>query len=116
METVLAAATILGGIAAIWFFWDRIVALWKRWTAPPLPPPAPSDKWVDFRYPVDSGLQQRLEAEGYDVAWCFDSRLARKTELEGYEVVVDRDAEGKEWIIRLHDNPSDQTLVKRKRP
>jgi hypothetical protein len=31
-------------------------------------------KVVDFRYPTDSGLQQRLEAERYDVAWCFDSK------------------------------------------
>jgi hypothetical protein len=31
MQTVLTAATILGGIAAIWFFWDKIVLWFGRW-------------------------------------------------------------------------------------
>jgi hypothetical protein len=115
METILAAATILGGIGAVWFFWDKIVAWWKAFTARTPPPAAPSQKWVDFRYPTDSGLQQRLENEGFNVAWCFDSRLARKTELEGWEVVVEVDRDGNRSNLKFRDNPSNQTLIKRRR-
>ena len=28
MEVVLTAATLLGGIAAVWYFWDKIVGWW----------------------------------------------------------------------------------------
>lgn len=32
METVLAIATLLGGVAAVWFFWDkrRVIAAWFK--------------------------------------------------------------------------------------
>jgi hypothetical protein len=30
MEIILAIATILGGITAIWFFWDKICQWWSR--------------------------------------------------------------------------------------
>src|SRR5262249_18342842 len=29
MEIILGAATIAGGIAALWFFWDKVVALFQ---------------------------------------------------------------------------------------
>ena len=32
METILAIATLLGGFAAVWFFWDkrRVIAAWCK--------------------------------------------------------------------------------------
>ena len=30
MEIILTIATILGGIAAVWFFWDKIIPLFRR--------------------------------------------------------------------------------------
>jgi hypothetical protein len=30
MAIILSVATILGGIAAIWFFWDKITTWWKK--------------------------------------------------------------------------------------
>ena len=30
MEIILAVATILGGLTALWFFWDKISPLWSR--------------------------------------------------------------------------------------
>lgn len=30
MAIILGIATILGGIAAIWFFWDKIAAWWQE--------------------------------------------------------------------------------------
>jgi hypothetical protein len=73
VETVLAAATILGGIAAIWFFGTRRRVL-QEMDVSSSARASTIGKVVDFRYPTDSGLQQRLEAERYDVAWCFDSK------------------------------------------
>jgi hypothetical protein len=72
------------------------------------------NKWVDPRYPHDSGLQARLEAEGYTVKWCSDTNLVRKIDLEGWEIVVERDAQGVRSKFRIKDRPADQTLIKTK--
>lgn len=82
-------------------------------------PPAPVpivDKWVDFKYPSDSGIQANLESLGYRVAWCFDSRLARKVELEGWEIVVEKDSRGMPTSFHLRDNPGNQVLIKTRLP
>jgi hypothetical protein len=70
------------------------------------------ERWVDFKYPFDSGLQRRLEAAGYRVAWCLDTKLSRKMDLEGWEIVVEPDPQGVPTKFRLKDRPSDQTLIK----
>ncbi len=93
--------------------------LWVRPNPRPgeaVKPPAVDveEKWVDFRYPTDSGLQRRLEAAGYRVAWCLDSRLSRRTDLEGWEVVVEPDDRGSLTKFRLKDRPDDQTLIKKR--
>jgi hypothetical protein len=72
----------------------------------------PVDKWVDLRYPHDSGLQQRLEAVGYRVAWCSDTKLSRKLDLEGWEVVTEPDAQGARTRFRVKGLPGDQTLIR----
>lgn len=125
MSTLLAIFTILGGIAALWYFWDKIVALTRPKSAASddapviegspaqLTPPTPAEKWVDFAYPRDSGLQAKLEANGFQVAWCLDNRLARKTELEGWQVVVESGLEDRTFVFRLKDKPNNQTLIKK---
>ena len=125
MDAVLAIATILGGIAAVWYFWEKIVDLVhpKRATHTPseahpiAPGPAatPTEKWVDFGFPRDSGLIAKLEAEGFTVAWCPDRRLARKTELEGWQVVAAADDENRTFVLRLRDGQDNQTLIRRAR-
>lgn len=72
------------------------------------------EKWVDFNYPFDSGLQRTLEAAEYRVAWCLDTKLSRKIDLEGWEIVVEPDAQGVPTKYRLKDRPADQTLIKRR--
>jgi hypothetical protein len=72
------------------------------------------DKWVDFQYPSDRGIQQRLEAAGYTVKWCSEDKLSRKIDLEGCEVVVGPDAQGVRSKFRHKDRPNDQTLIKTK--
>jgi len=75
-----------------------------------------AQKWVDFRYPTDSGIQANLESLGYRVAWCFESRLARKVEFEGWEVVVEMDRHGMPTSFHLKDNPENQVLIKTRLP
>ena len=93
--------------------------LWVRPNARPGEPVEPQlggviEKWVDLKYPFDSGLQRRLEAAGYRVAWCLDTKLSRKIDLEGWEIVVESDAQGVRTKFRLKDYPADQTLIKRR--
>lgn len=91
--------------------------LWVRPNARPGEPINPPlgevlEKWVDFNYPFDSGIQRRLEAAGYRVAWCLDTKLSRKVDLEGWEIVVEPDAQGVRTKFRLKDRPASQTLIK----
>lgn len=113
LELTLAAATLLGGVAAVWFFWDKIVGWCTRHGQPPVDR-QPAEKWVDLKYPNDSGLQANLEAAGYRVAWCLDTNLARKLDLEGWEVVVESSDQGTPTKFRLRDRPADQTLIKKR--
>jgi hypothetical protein len=93
----------------------------RAWVKPALrpgeavaPPPVKiEDRVVDFNYPADSGLQRRLEAQGYKLSWCLESRLSRATELNGWEVVVDRTRDGSLTRFRLKDPRDDQVLVKK---
>ena len=113
LEGILVVATILGGVAAFWFFRDKLASWWfSRHQLPPAPEIV--EKWVDFRYPSDSGLQTRLEAAGYRVAWCLDSKLARKLDLEGWEIVVEPGDNSILSKFRLKDRPADQTLIKKR--
>lgn len=72
------------------------------------------EKWVDLRYPSDSGLQRKLEGEGYSLRWCGDPRLSRAIDLEGWEVVVEPDVRGVLSNFRLKDSPFNQTLIKKR--
>lgn len=75
--------------------------------------PIYEDKWVDFQYPNDSGLQERLTDAGYKVAWCLDTKLSRKIDLEGWEIVTELNGKGIPTRFRLKDKPADQTLIKK---
>lgn len=63
------------------------------------------EKYVDFNYPSDSGIQQRLETAGYRVAWCLDTKLSRKIDLEGWEIVLEPDTHGVRTKFRLKAPP-----------
>ena len=72
--------------------------------------PAVVNKLVESNYPTASGIQQRLEAQGYTIGWCRPERVA-SVELEGGQVVVERDATGTLATFRLRDGA---VLVKRR--
>lgn len=73
------------------------------------------DKWVDFRYPADSGLQQHLEAEGYEIGWCDERKRARRLDLEGCELVFVRQRSGALVSLRCASQPSHLVLIKKRR-
>jgi hypothetical protein len=75
--------------------------------------PSHDDKWVDFQYANDCGLQERLTNAGYQVAWCFDTKLSRKIDHEGWEIVTELNEKGIPMRFRLKDKPTDQTLIKK---
>jgi hypothetical protein len=80
------------------------------------PPPAPiAEKSVDFNYPVASGLQQRLEAAGYQTAWGAEARLSTLVDLEGWEVVRERDRNGVQHSFRHKGRDGDLIYVTRRR-
>lgn len=94
----------------------------KLWVRPnlrpgePVKPPnvEPLEKWVDMQYVSAIGLQQRLEAEGYRLAWCLDTKLASRIDLEGWEIVVENDTRGVPTKFRVKDFPANQTLIKKR--
>lgn len=73
------------------------------------------DITVDFKFPMDSGIQRRLEGEGYTVSWCSESRLARLIEIDGCEIVIALDRKGTLCRYRLKDRRDDQVLIKKRR-
>ena len=61
---------------------------------------------VDLRYPADSGLQAKLEALGYEIAWAREPRVARLVEMEGWEQAIEPDAAGGYTSYRVKDRPA----------
>jgi hypothetical protein len=74
----------------------------------------PSVKWVDLQYPADSGLQEQLLSEGYEIRWCLDTNLVTRLDIEGWSLVTQRSKTGREVILKVKDRPADQTLIKKK--
>jgi len=56
MEIVLGVATLICGIAALWFFWDKIAPRLRR-TSPPSPP-APTDRSTHDRAAIENVMQE----------------------------------------------------------
>jgi hypothetical protein len=77
----------------------------------PLPPPRPVvvDKVVESNYPTASGIQQRLEAQGYALSWVRPERVG-SIELQGGQAVVERDAKG---VLATFRTRNGMVLVKR---
>lgn len=71
-------------------------------------------KWVDPNYPSDSGLQHRLETQGYKVRWCRDDLLVRRLDIEGWELVEQEFGDGRRVNFKVKDKPCDQTLIKKR--
>jgi len=77
--------------------------------AVPLKRPQVVDKLVTFTYPVDTGMQQRLEAQGYQLRWCRPENVTTKVDVDGCSVVIESDAQGMLLTFRTRDG---QVLIK----
>jgi hypothetical protein len=111
MAVVLGVATLLGGIAALWYFWDKIAAWFRH--APAIPP-EPDVLWVDLNYPADSGLQARLNAQGYRLVWAREDQLTRLIRLEGWETLIEPLPDGRRQVFKIKDPIADLTLLRRR--
>lgn len=72
------------------------------------------DRPVHFRFPTDSGIQQRLEAAGYRLAWANESTLSQRLDFDGWEIVIEPDANGRLFRYRVKDRYDDQVLLKKR--
>jgi hypothetical protein len=108
---ILGIATLLGGIAAIWYFWDKIAPVRDKRTlsAEPL-----EITYVDLDYPEDSGLAKRLRDEGFRLYWSREDELTRRVELQGWEVVVETLADGRRRTLRIKDPHGDIYLIRKR--
>lgn len=63
----------------------------------PLPAQSPEivTKSVDLKYPSDSGILGRLEAEGFKLSWVRPERVAGLVDGKGWELVIEPDRYGK---------------------
>ena len=100
---ILGIATVLGGIVAIGYFWDK----WKekqQWTE--------QEKIVNSKWWESSDLKAQYESKGCkDFDWSNPDRLAERI-TEGREIVFDTDDENR--IKYRLINKSGQVLVCRK--
>lgn len=79
------------------------------------PNPAPiGEKLVNFNYPTESGLQQRLEAAGFRLAWSLELNLASRIDLQGWEIVIEPDVNGRLFRFRCKDARDGQVLIKKR--
>ena len=97
MEILLAIFTILGGIAAIWYFWDKIFIKEE------------AEKEVNNAWWEASNLKRKLENKGYSFRWSNADKVAQRL-AEGYEIIFVKGLFKKHKLI----NSSGQILIGKK--
>ncbi len=97
MEILLAIFTILGGIAAIWYFWDKIFVKEE------------ADKEVDNTWWEASNLKRKLENKGYTFRWSNTDKVAQRIS-DGYKIIFEKKLFKKHKLI----NSSGQILIGKK--
>lgn len=71
------------------------------------------EKQVNFQFPEESGLQGKLEGEGFSVAWCNRSRV-EQLRMQGWQIVEVDDSDGRSRFCLKNSVGEDQILIKRK--
>ena len=97
MKILLAVATILGGIVAVWFLWEKIFLSKSS-------PKEISNTWWD-----SSPLKKKLEKKGYSFRWS-DSDAVEERLRNGFEIIFKKNLFKKRRFI----NKSGQVLIGRK--
>ena len=80
----------------------------------PPEPVAVTEKLVSLNYPTESGIQQRLERQGYTLTWSRESRLQDRIDLSGHEIVIEADKDGRLFRFRCRNPGDDMILVKKR--
>ena len=68
---------------------------------------------VDFSFPNQSGIQKRLEGEGWQTGWIPESRLP-SLELDGGELVIEKSARGSLTSFYIRDPREPQVYVRKR--
>jgi hypothetical protein len=93
MYWVLAVSTIIGGIAGVWFFWDKIEG-WCRRKPQPLP-----EMQVGRKMAEEMGLEAFLRKSGYRLFWGDVREREYYLRFGDYERIEWPDAQGKVWLL-----------------
>lgn len=97
MVSVLTIATILGGIAAIWFLWEKFFSV------------EAFEKKVNSTWWEKSQLKGKLEKNGYIFRWT-DSDSVEEKSSNGYEIIFEKTLFSKHKLV----NKSGQILIGKK--
>jgi len=81
----------------------------------PPPPVTIVEQWVELSHPTTSGIQQKLEADGYRLSWVGASRLAG-LEYQGWEMVIEKDRHGRLASFHVRTKPENMVLIKTSQP
>ena len=93
MEIILSIATVLGGIAAAWFIWDKYTHSSNY---------IEKEKIVNSKWWDSSALKGDLENQGYVFRWSNPDKVEDRLK-EGFEIIYEKN---------LDNNTSDNKLFK----
>ena len=74
-----------------------------------------AEMMVDLKYPVASGIQEKLEIAGWRLYFAGESQVPG-LELQGWELVVENDRHGMPTSFRVKTRPEDLVLLKTRYP
>jgi hypothetical protein len=94
MYWVLAVFTIISGVSAVWYFWDKIAAWLRRKPVPPKP---------EFPVSRETSRQMRLEqdltSQGYRLVWGATRNRELNFMFGDYEQIPWTDQKGQNWVL-----------------
>ena len=90
---ILGICTVLGGLAAIVFFWDKILAWFGR-----EPEPIP-EMQISRKAAYEMGLEAHLKAQGYRLFWGDVREREYYLRFGDYELIEWTDDQGKTWVL-----------------
>lgn len=92
MILMLGTCTVLGGIAALWFFWDKIVVFVARHHYRPVMP-------VNRKLAEEIGLEKFVVSQGYHLSWGATKERDYYFRFGDYEPIMWTDENGKIWEL-----------------
>ena len=97
MEILLVIFAVLSGLAAIWYFWDKLFIKEE------------ADKEVNNTWWENSDLKRKLEKKGYSFRWSNSDNVAQRI-AQGYEIIFEKELFKKHKLI----NNGGQILIGKK--